>query len=562
MPSEQWLQAITELTKLVATYGVYAILVIGLFYLLRWATRQLRQAPDSEKRFFEKVLISVLVADFVLMGLAVWIWYYANYVYFRKTYVQGSVTGLAKRPLEPTGELVQQILPESSNVDFFESRGDSPSEAGTYVQQWVLLPRAKFSGIVFTFQHRYTVPARHAASLEPVPNAPPGTDEKRTITKKFRLDLEKMGYSPSTPFELVYLPDSRDPVKTLGTMSRRVPATGKLEKIDWEDATATASEHTERYKNGPIFPFFSTLLASAAPVIQHKPLFGEDGQYDQQTGRALRYRLGSSDLKTQLEARRILVESGKRCFRFVQDSLSLQRTTKDNKIAQLSPEPHYDRSVLVQNLASAVEEIEAQRVPVPPRLQLELALALYRLNDHQAAARFFQKAGDGPVDRDDIYFYRAFAYSEVGRNEDALRSYEQYLKRPISASAKAAAHFNMGVVLDSMHRDQDAIRNYKKAIAFYSQYGDAHNNLAYLYADRGINLTEALSEANRALAIKHDDPNFKDTKGWVLYKMGRYKEARGLLLEAVNERPDDEMFQGHLQAIEEASRQTAKKNQK
>jgi tetratricopeptide (TPR) repeat protein len=336
-------------------------------------------------------------------------------------------------------------------------------------------------------------------------------------------------------------------------MSRRVPATGKLEKIDWEEPIP--SGHTELRGEGPTLAFFSTFIAHAAPVIQ-KPLFGEGGQYDQQTGRALRYRLGSPDLKTQLEARRILVESGQRCFPFIQDSLRLQTKPKDNKTGQVSFE-RYDQSLLVHNLALAVEEIEAQKVPVPPRLQLELALAFYRLNAHKAAARFFQKAGDGPIDQDQIYFYRAFAYSEAGRNEDSLRSYERYLERPIPASAKAVANSNIGVILMELHRDQDAIRNYKKAIALYPQYGEAHNNLAYLYAERGINLTEALSEANRALATKHDpyqDANWKDTKGWVLYKMGRYKQAEDLLREAAKLQPNEELFQSHLQKVQAARR--------
>jgi hypothetical protein len=189
MASDQWLHAVTELTKLIATYGVYAILVIGLFYLLRWATRQLKEAPQDMKPFFEKVLMLVLVADFVLMGVATWMWYYVNYAYFRKAYIQGSII-VSATDTRLRAELVEDIAPESTNVDFYE-KGSLTAGAS---KQWVLFPRAKFSNVVFTFQHRYAGQATHAASEEPTPNAPPAMLENHIISKKFSLDLEKMLY--------------------------------------------------------------------------------------------------------------------------------------------------------------------------------------------------------------------------------------------------------------------------------------------------------------------------------------------------------------------------------
>ncbi len=54
------------------------------------------------------------------------------------------------------------------------------------------------------------------------------------------------------------------------------------------------------------------------------------------------------------------------------------------------------------------------------------------------------------------------------------------------------------------------------------------NDLAYSYAERDARLTEALASADEALTLRPEDPNFQDTKAWVLYRLGRYRDAEEL----------------------------------
>ena len=71
---------------------------------------------------------------------------------------------------------------------------------------------------------------------------------------------------------------------------------------------------------------------------------------------------------------------------------------------------------------------------------------------------------------------------------------------------------------------------------------DLNNSLAYCYAQKGENLTEALSLVEAALKDEPDNYTILDTKGWVLYKMGSKDQAKEVLekaLELCNESGED-----------------------
>lgn len=548
MPSGKEIDAIDRLTQLIADHGVYAILVVVIFFVWFRVWDQVKKADTTEqKAYLRKVHSTVLSATIILVVLASGVWIYSSFFYFRSNYIRGWVTGLSNQPVAPTSTqspplVVEQLIPGFHGIDFYSKTDKEASSLGSrgYVQEWLLSTHVKTVVLRFTFQHKYAIGFRSASFSEPNSEESRPSLVQTTLERHFRLDLQKTGYSPATPFELVYEPDAADQVKNVGKMHRLTPGKDKV-LIPWEeDGAPTQSQQVGEYRL-PV-SFLSTIIVYAAGLSKN-PVFQEDGQYDPQTGRVLLLSLSSSDLQGQLEARHILVENGSRCFRFVEASLKAK------------PDPLLDRGVLVHNLASAVEEIEANKTTIPLRLQLALALASYRVEDHRSAARFFQKAGDGPIDRDEYYFYRGFAYSHAGLEKDGIKSYERYLQRGISNSAKAITRSNMGVVYKGLGNENEAIEQYKKAIALNPQFGTALNNLAYAYANRRTNLQEALALINRAMALQADMPQQKDTKGWVLYQMGKYEEARRLLEEAASQLPNEKEVQKHLEAARQATAQ-------
>ena len=49
-----------------------------------------------------------------------------------------------------------------------------------------------------------------------------------------------------------------------------------------------------------------------------------------------------------------------------------------------------------------------------------------------------------------------------------------------------------------------------------------------------INLDKALEMVERALELSANNPTFLDTKAWVLYKLGRYAEAKKVMQYAIS----------------------------
>ncbi|MCX7936277.1 MAG: tetratricopeptide repeat protein [Chlorobi bacterium] len=82
-----------------------------------------------------------------------------------------------------------------------------------------------------------------------------------------------------------------------------------------------------------------------------------------------------------------------------------------------------------------------------------------------------------------------------------------------------------------------ALEFYNRLVFFEPDNAAAANNLAYLLAERGERLGYALELAQRALDSDSTNPSFLDTYGWILYKLGRYREAGDYLERAVAHSP-------------------------
>src|SRR5215470_4138987 len=96
------IDAITQLTELLAAHGVYALTVIFIFYQQRAAHNALKNAAPNDHNFFKKVYASVVVATYVLMAASTGIWFYGNYLYGQRAYIKGSVMGLMEHRTPPS----------------------------------------------------------------------------------------------------------------------------------------------------------------------------------------------------------------------------------------------------------------------------------------------------------------------------------------------------------------------------------------------------------------------------------------------------------------------------
>lgn len=92
-------------------------------------------------------------------------------------------------------------------------------------------------------------------------------------------------------------------------------------------------------------------------------------------------------------------------------------------------------------------------------------------------------------------------------------------------STDPIALFYSAYYADSLGDRKKAIELYERLVFFDPDNATAANNLAYLLAEQGERLIYALELAQRALDADSTNPSFLDTYGWVLHKLGRYREA-------------------------------------
>ncbi|MGZ8229387.1 MAG: tetratricopeptide repeat protein [Burkholderiales bacterium] len=98
--------------------------------------------------------------------------------------------------------------------------------------------------------------------------------------------------------------------------------------------------------------------------------------------------------------------------------------------------------------------------------------------------------------------------------------------------AMAAEKVNRVDVLES---------NLRKLIKLKPDHAHAYNALGFTLADRNERLTEAHQLIEQALKLAPDDAFIMDSMGWVLFRMGRNREAIDYLERAYTSRPDAEI---------------------
>ncbi len=76
------------------------------------------------------------------------------------------------------------------------------------------------------------------------------------------------------------------------------------------------------------------------------------------------------------------------------------------------------------------------------------------------------------------------------------------------------------------------------------------NNYAYYLSEQGQRLEKALAMSKKALAQQPDSPAYLDTYGWILYKSGRYSDAKDYIKKALNTQPNDKELLEHMGDVE------------
>ena len=190
---------------------------------------------------------------------------------------------------------------------------------------------------------------------------------------------------------------------------------------------------------------------------------------------------------------------------FVRDQLNLTPDRQDYQMALANIQ--VDARKFKEAEQTLLKLIEKN--PKNSPLYTKLGETRRMFGDNPGAISAFKQAHDiSPTDVKPL-LEMAMAYDDTGRNEEARRFYEEVLK---------------------INPDQY----------------QALNNLAYLKADAGVDLDQALTFAQRAEQANPNNLDVRDTVGFIYYRKNLTDDSIRMLKELVAQRPDRATFHLHL----------------
>jgi tetratricopeptide (TPR) repeat protein len=159
--------------------------------------------------------------------------------------------------------------------------------------------------------------------------------------------------------------------------------------------------------------------------------------------------------------------------------------------------------------------------PKNPLLHYAIGNVYFLQNNYQKTTESFQEALK--LESKFAYISKRLGdtYANQKKTEQALEAYQTYLySQPDDALVR-------GLLANMYEQKPDVIRaiaEYKKCLDLDPEYFFALNQLAWIYAERGENLDDALTFAQKVVSIKPAS-SIIDTLGWVYYKRQEYAKA-------------------------------------
>ncbi|MDQ6701542.1 MAG: tetratricopeptide repeat protein [Acidobacteriota bacterium] len=192
-------------------------------------------------------------------------------------------------------------------------------------------------------------------------------------------------------------------------------------------------------------------------------------------------------------------------------------------------------------------EGEVQKHPENGDLMKELANLEVRTGHYDQALAHFQSLAEknksNPRLYGDLLFRIAVVYRQKG---DVGKSIATLYQAKDQVPDNALVLNQLALSLEQTGKHKEALQMYQKVIQNDPNDAEALNNLAFLMAETGGNLDEALTLANRAKQRLPDLWEISDTIGWIYLKKNLSDNAIELFREIVTRQPNNPIYHYHL----------------
>jgi tetratricopeptide (TPR) repeat protein len=198
---------------------------------------------------------------------------------------------------------------------------------------------------------------------------------------------------------------------------------------------------------------------------------------------------------------------------------------------------------------AAFKRLETESAKAPNRTDLIVAMGnvSVRSGNYDAALGYFQKVLNSPnldaKSRGDIYMRIGETHRRKG---DLGSSIAAFQKAREALPENLVVLKNLALVLDSAGRWPEAKQVYETVVKIEPNDGVTLNNLAFLLAEHGGNLDDALTKAQRAKQLLPDLAEVSDTLGWIYLKKNLADNAIDIFKQLVTKAPTEATYRYHL----------------
>ena len=167
----------------------------------------------------------------------------------------------------------------------------------------------------------------------------------------------------------------------------------------------------------------------------------------------------------------------------------------------------------------------------PENISAILTLLNYAIdrNDVESVLKYADNAQPYMSDNIVIYYYKGLSYYMLDRKNESIEAYKEGLEKR-AADTDSEMVSTVYALLGDTYHDVGALDACMQAYDSALVYNDANigvlNNYAYYLALDGKGLDRALEMSYKTILQEPDNPTYLDTYAWVLFKLGRYEEAK------------------------------------
>ena len=161
--------------------------------------------------------------------------------------------------------------------------------------------------------------------------------------------------------------------------------------------------------------------------------------------------------------------------------------------------------------------------------RLETLQLAIRQQDFARSAEICQRGADYNPDEMIFYYYLGLSHFQMDHLDEALEAFRRGVSQINSESNPDIVsdfYAIMGDILHTKHLDVEAFAAYDSCLQWKADNIGCLNNYAYYLSLGDTDLSRAEKMSYRTIKAEPANSTYLDTYAWILFRQGRYEEAR------------------------------------